>query len=80
MKPVANDRFRSKYAATATTAGKYIIPKPIPPITPYVIINILTLVLKVDKTKAQLARTLPPMHTLRHPYLFARADTTGPQK
>lgn len=39
----------------------------------------LTLVLNVESTKAQLARMAPAMQTARHPYLLASADTTGPE-
>lgn len=39
----------------------------------------LTLVLNVLSTKAMQEIMLPAMHTARHPYLLARADTTGPE-
>lgn len=50
----------------------------LPPIKPYVNINTLTLGLKVLNANAALDIILPAIHTARHPYLLANADTTGP--
>lgn len=47
---------------------------------PYVIINIVTDLLKVLSTKAELAIKLPAIQTALQPYLFVSADTIGPEK
>uniref|UniRef100_A0A182Q997 Uncharacterized protein n=1 Tax=Anopheles farauti TaxID=69004 RepID=A0A182Q997_9DIPT len=70
--------FQSFLHRTVRQLNHKIKPNPIPPITPYVSISIVTDVLSVLSANAAQEMMLPAIQTARHPNLFASADTTGP--